>query len=65
MNYTLKDASKIRVGDTLTLEDGTKHEAVNTNVANCCFFCSIRKREICKQLIDYCYYSFVNFKQIK
>jgi len=28
MNYTLKEASKIRVGDTLTLEDGSVHEAV-------------------------------------
>ena len=28
MNYTISEANKIRVGDTLTLEDGSVHEAV-------------------------------------
>ena len=41
MNYTLKDANKIRVGDTLTLEDGTVHEAVKDERNGDCGLCRI------------------------
>jgi hypothetical protein len=40
MNYTLKDADKICVGDTLTLEDGTAHEAVKDKWKQCHTDCS-------------------------
>ena len=41
MNYTINEASKIRVGDTLTLEDGTVHEAVIGISSKDCKNCSI------------------------
>jgi len=41
MNYTLKDANKILVGDTLTLEDGSVHEAVKDKDIVSCAQCSI------------------------
>ena len=41
MNYTQKEASKIRVGDTLTLEDGSKHKAIPQENCCMCIECSI------------------------
>ena len=42
MNYTINEANKIRVGDTLTLEDSSRHEAVEDERAFIfCQNCSI------------------------
>lgn len=64
MNYTIEDANKIRVGDTLTLEDGSVHEAVKDNpkiLYNGCQYCSINPCQV--DGIRCNYYSF-HFKQI-
>ena len=64
MNYTLKDADKIRVGDTLTLEDGTKHEAVKDDgISAPCIECSL-----CGVVCNYnpyCARHEFHFRQIK
>lgn len=64
MNYTLKDANRIRVGDTLTLKDGSKHKAMKDICGNLsCIFCSYAKHDICNKV--QCDGFNFHFKQIK
>ena len=63
MNYTINEASNIRVGDTLTLEDGSKHELVKHKEPDDCINCSLDA--VCK---DYHYCRHIpdtHFKKIK
>jgi hypothetical protein len=65
MNYTLKEANKLRVGDTLTLEDGTVHEAVKGRIDKDCTIelCSIK--EDCDNCNVACAVYRFHFKQMK
>lgn len=63
------DLSQIRVGDTLTLEDGSVHEAVedNPDYYNGCQFCSINGM-ICDDKVSNkidCYFRAFHFKKLK
>ena len=64
MNYTIKDANKIRVGDTLTLEDETVREAVKDKIKdiNYCLLCSLCGRGHCCAV--FCASNSFHFKQI-
>jgi len=64
MNYTINEANKIRVGDTLTLEDGSVHEAVSgiLGVVPRCDRCSMYKYT-CSNI--QCSTKYFHFKQIK
>jgi len=63
MNYTTKDANKILVGDTLTLEDGTKHEAVKGH--DDCLSCSIAFSDACVKWMTQCDKFKFHFETIK
>jgi len=68
MNYTLKDANKIRVGDTLTLEDGSVHEAVKDETElECLSSCSLYKQNSGECMLPDCRCDIhhIHFKQIK
>jgi hypothetical protein len=60
MNYTYKDEpSMLRAGDTLELEDGTRHEAIND-----CRDCSLKLfPEECKKIR--CDVHYFHFKKIE
>jgi len=47
MNYTVKDnLPAIRVGDTLTLEDGSVHELISDDHhGNSCIYCSMKNHD--------------------
>jgi hypothetical protein len=63
-NYTLTDnLLTIRVGDTLTLEDGSVHEAVKFETSTDCLRCSMRGIGYCNS-VD-CINKEFHFKQIK
>lgn len=43
MNYKFDDILKVAIGDTVTMEDGRKHEAVSDMDSDMpCFDCSLR-----------------------
>ena len=67
MNYTTKDdLSKLLVGDTLTLEDGSVHEAVNDIVEfECVGSCSLFIINECIVKKSRCHLDNYHFKQIK
>jgi hypothetical protein len=65
MNYTLKDADKICVGDTLTLEDGTVHEAVKDEWKQCRVACSFFSAKNPPCFVVKCEPKSFHFKQIK
>ena len=63
MNYTINEAKKIRVGDKLTLDDGTVHESVKSGDDFCdCKDCSLSNKN-CNVIM--CNEYDFHFKQIK
>lgn len=68
MNYTINDnLPAIRVGDTLTLEDGSVHEAVSDSIefSDDCDFCSLSGENCHKHVNIECGSRFFHFKRIK
>jgi quercetin dioxygenase-like cupin family protein len=67
MTYNENDnLSGLKAGDTLVLNDGTKHEAVEDNWSSeDCFKCSVRKDEKCtiRNHSIACYY--FHFKKVE
>jgi len=64
MNYTLKDANKIRVGDTLTLKDGSVHSAIEYTEMNNCDRCTMSEYDcVCRKVLCVSYN--FHFKRIK
>jgi hypothetical protein len=66
MNYTYKDKlESLRAGDTLELEDGTRHEAVEDEPQPrnyfVCDICSLSFFPPCDPLLDDCPFSCSSF----
>jgi hypothetical protein len=64
-NYTYKDElSDLRAGDTLELEDGTRHEAVDDKKRSPCLYCSLTDID-CSFVAPACINGDLHFKKFE